>query len=71
MAQVLETLPNIAAEVAAPLAKTGNIVLLGGAERYLYLFANIPIFSLYCSLNMLNDYAFFKSLIIFQYNCGG
>ena len=42
MAQVLETLPNIAAEVAAPLAKTGNIVLLGGEERYLYLFANIP-----------------------------
>ena len=57
MAQVLETLPNIAAEVAAPLAKTGNIVLLGGAERYLYLFANIPIFSL--NFNMLNDYAFF------------
>ena len=51
MAQVLETLPNIAAEVAAPLAKTGNIVLLGGAERYLYLFANIPIFSLLtCSM---------------------
>ena len=46
MAQVLETLPNIAAEVAAPLAKTGNIVLLGGTERYLCLFANIPIFSL-------------------------
>ena len=47
MAQVLETLPNIAAEVAAPLAKTGNIVLLGGEERYLYLFPNIAIFSLY------------------------
>ena len=49
MAQVLETLPNIAAEVVAPLAKTGNIVLLGGTERYLYLLANIPIFSLYFS----------------------
>ena len=46
MAQVLETLPNIAAEVAAPLAKTGNIVLLGGEERYLYLFANIPFIRL-------------------------
>ena len=47
MAQVLETLPNIAAEVSAPLAKTGNIVLLGGEERYLYLFANLAMFSLY------------------------
>ena len=47
MAQVLETLPNIAAEVAAPLAKTGNIVLLGGEERYLYLFSNIAMLSLF------------------------
>ena len=59
MAQVLETLPNIAAEVAAPLAKTGNIVLLGGEERYLYLFPNIAMFSLMNSLtNMLNDNTF-------------
>ena len=60
MAQVLETLPNIAAEVAAPLAKTGNIVLLGGEERYSYLFANIPFIPLCWKVitNMLNDYAF-------------
>jgi len=31
-AQVLEKLPTIAAEVAAPLAKTGDIVLLGGTQ---------------------------------------
>merc|ERR1711963_397258 len=30
---VLEALPQIAAEVAAPLAKTDEIVLLGGADR--------------------------------------
>merc|ERR1719222_1809073 len=33
MALVLEALPQIAAEVAAPLAKTDEIVLLGGADR--------------------------------------
>ena len=33
MALVLESLPQIAAEVAAPLAKTDEIVLLGGADR--------------------------------------
>merc|ERR1719323_1976680 len=32
MALVLEALPQIAAEVAAPLAKTDEIVLLGGAD---------------------------------------
>merc|ERR1719153_1679028 len=33
MALVLEALPQIAAEVAAPLAKTDEIVLLGGADN--------------------------------------
>merc|ERR1719340_149158 len=33
MALVLEALPQIAAEVAAPLAKTDEIVLLGGADK--------------------------------------
>merc|ERR1719259_437310 len=33
MSLVLEALPQIAAEVAAPLAKTDEIVLLGGADR--------------------------------------
>merc|ERR1719226_47582 len=33
MSLVLEALPSIAAEVAAPLAKTDEIVLLGGADR--------------------------------------
>ena len=33
MALVLEALPQIAAEVAAPLAKTDEIVLLGGVDR--------------------------------------
>merc|ERR1719438_176248 len=33
MALVLEALPQIAAEVAAPLAKTDEIVLLGGSDR--------------------------------------
>merc|ERR1712001_45491 len=33
VALVLESLPQIAAEVAAPLAKTDEIVLLGGADR--------------------------------------
>merc|ERR1719328_320870 len=33
MALVLEALPQIAAEVAAPLAKTEEIVLLGGADK--------------------------------------
>ena len=33
MALVLEALPKIAAEVAAPLGKTDEIVLLGGADR--------------------------------------
>merc|ERR1712184_194686 len=33
MSLVLEALPAIAAEVAAPLAKTDEIVLLGGADR--------------------------------------
>ena len=63
MAQVLETLPNIAAEVAAPLAKTGNIVLLGGEERYLYLFANIPFIRL-CWRFIINNYAFSSNQII-------
>ena len=57
MALVLEALPQIAAEVAAPLAKTDEIVLLGGADRtttevnkllgeylpYLYPFQYIPL----------------------------
>jgi len=30
---VLEALPQIAAEVAAPLAKTDEIILLGGSDR--------------------------------------
>merc|ERR1712062_953479 len=30
---VLEALPQIAAEVSAPLAKTDEIVLLGGADK--------------------------------------
>jgi len=33
MALVLETLPKIAAEVTAPLAKTEEIVLLGGSDK--------------------------------------
>merc|ERR1719244_2283264 len=33
LALVLEALPQIAAEVAAPLAKTDEIVLLGGSDR--------------------------------------
>merc|ERR1711909_89111 len=33
LALVLEALPQIAAEVSAPLAKTDEIVLLGGADR--------------------------------------
>merc|ERR1712131_406841 len=33
MSLVLEALPSIAAEVAAPLAKTDEIVLLGGSDR--------------------------------------
>lgn len=33
MSLVLESLPKIAAEVAAPLAKTEEIVMLGGADR--------------------------------------
>lgn len=33
MSLVLEALPQIAAEVASPLAKTDQIVLLGGADR--------------------------------------
>merc|ERR1740122_684237 len=33
MAMVLEALPQIAAEVSAPLAKTDEIVLLGGADK--------------------------------------
>merc|ERR1719446_1672139 len=33
MAMVLEALPQIAAEVAAPLAKTDEIVLIGGSDR--------------------------------------
>ena len=33
MALVLEALPQIAAEVAAPLAKTDEIVLLGGCDK--------------------------------------
>merc|ERR1719225_1198015 len=33
LALVLESLPQIAAEVAAPLAKTDEIVLIGGADR--------------------------------------
>merc|ERR1711994_977445 len=33
LALVLEALPQIASEVAAPLAKTDEIVLLGGADR--------------------------------------
>ena len=33
MALVLETLPKIAAEVTAPLAKTDEIVLLGGSDK--------------------------------------
>merc|ERR1719229_144015 len=33
MSLVLEALPQIAAEVAAPLAKTDEIVLLGGSDR--------------------------------------
>merc|ERR1711862_399948 len=33
MSLVLEALPSIAAEVAAPLAKTDEIVLLGGADK--------------------------------------
>merc|ERR1711973_600532 len=33
LALVLESLPQIAAEVSAPLAKTDEIVLLGGADR--------------------------------------
>ena len=33
MALVLESLPQIAAEVAAPLSKTDEIVLLGGTDR--------------------------------------
>merc|ERR1719382_2088157 len=33
MSLVLEALPQIAAEVAAPLAKTDEIVLLGGADK--------------------------------------
>merc|ERR1719427_2296600 len=33
MSLVLEALPQIAAEVAAPLAKTDEIVLIGGADR--------------------------------------
>jgi len=33
MALVLEALPQIAAEVAAPLAKTDEIVLIGGGDR--------------------------------------
>merc|ERR1719517_80131 len=33
MALVLEALPQIAAEVAAPLAKTDEIVLIGGADK--------------------------------------
>merc|ERR1712244_16317 len=33
MSLVLEALPAIAAEVAAPLAKTDEIVLIGGSDR--------------------------------------
>ena len=33
MSLVLEALPQIAAEVAAPLAKTDEIVLIGGSDR--------------------------------------
>lgn len=33
LALVLESLPQIAAEVSAPLAKTDEIVLIGGADR--------------------------------------
>merc|ERR1719346_187984 len=33
MSLVLDALPQIAAEVAAPLAKTDEIVLLGGSDR--------------------------------------
>merc|ERR1719348_872829 len=33
MSLVLESLPSIAAEVAAPLAKTDEIVLIGGSDR--------------------------------------
>merc|ERR1712126_387696 len=33
MSLVLEALPQIAAEVAAPLAKTDEIVLIGGQDR--------------------------------------
>merc|ERR550519_234543 len=33
IAMVMETLPTIAAQVAAPLAKTDEIVLIGGADR--------------------------------------
>merc|ERR550519_799008 len=46
MALVLEALPQIAAEVAAPLAKTDEIVLLGGGDRTTQevnkLLANLP-----------------------------
>ena len=33
MSLVLEALPQIAAEIAAPLAKTDEIVLIGGSDR--------------------------------------
>ena len=33
MSLVLEALPSIAAEVAAPLAKTDEIVMIGGQDR--------------------------------------
>merc|ERR1719244_1312233 len=33
LALVLESLPQIAAEVSAPLAKTDEIVLIGGSDR--------------------------------------
>jgi flotillin len=33
LSMVLEALPQIAAEVSAPLAKTDEIVLIGGADR--------------------------------------
>ena len=33
MSLVLEALPSIAAEVAAPLAKTDEIVLIGGGNN--------------------------------------
>ena len=58
---ILEALPKIAAEVSAPLAKTGDIVILGGSDTFTGV-VNRLVSQLPPSLNALTGVDFHKFL---------